>query len=392
MLLDQPLETKESATLRQALERNEFSDIAQLYETISGLQRYRHSEQSPDIGLDRKIKSLLRYEYDRGLGKRSDNNSSSETLPGFPDRRPEQEILFTSSIAGPLFTSVAQGSIGDHIPTMPGHVHVIKVLPTPANETRILGDLHQDLYVRHSDDTIKAGHGRLVASKRLKYGPYESFSLERDRVNAVLDDKVSAVFLARPEPNSGSMQQSNNEMNGSGDQAEVVRPKTDIDDLTFDEDLLNFFQSTSDLQPDVTSMILQLSDLQNKRLSALSLTSPDAEEEALAQQITTALQDQIVRAEISPKQLLPSGVRSDFTFARLTQSYVGTLPPTIAQAIKATLVQNVAPSALPVSESNDKGTRPEQASRYQVNSPQNAGNNHMTNYGAFPNNKNKTTV
>lgn len=299
----------------------------------------------------------------------------SEVTPGFPDRPPESHALFASTVAGPLFTSSTHVLPDKDLLELPSHLHIIRVLPTAATECRAIEDMYQMPTTAPGRDILESAREPIFASKSVRLTPYESFAPHRDTSGAIIDqrtinmcnlnkqrsannnegvvqpvasirkkqiDTAKEEAGPRPEAARNASDQSSIDATAkegiSQDDDNQVVPM-DVDPLQFDVDFLETFETEAERNDNISSMLIELSTVQTDRIAQSPFSAPSSEENDLAARITERLQQQIATTDVTPKQLLSRGVRGDYTFARFTPSFTGTLPPTIAQAVRATYSQ-----------------------------------------------------
>lgn len=294
------------------------------------------------------LQELIRAENEReALSGTKEPTTFPEGASGFPDQRIERQALFTSSVVGPLFTSATSvPPSGQLAPS----VHLTKVLPTAHEDVRVLGDLRHEVASHEQRSLLEAGRFRLPMSKRIKNDPFVSFAFSRDQTDAVLDDRASSILnLVRH--SAESQHQSESGMNGaSTNNNEFSKPSNSViePDFGLTDDVLDVFQTEKSIDDEITVLLIDLARKQESRVSRSPFLDPDEEELAAARSIQEKLQTLIVEAEIAPRKLLTQGIRPDYTMAKFSPSYSGSLPPTIAQAIKATLVQSLSAPCTPL--------------------------------------------
>lgn len=379
--MDHVSEASRNKSLRECLQNQDYATAEDLLEHIEQIKNviardWDTKPQAADtsviqmIGTDtkskaatlarldtlyRRVQALVKSERSRAHSTSQETsdvamNAVKESLPGFPDRRPESQALFTGSVGGPLFSSI--GQLDPALIPAP-NVHISKVLPSGPAEFRVLGDITQDPVNNECVDIMKSRRERLLAVKRPKHTKFESFGLSSDRTDAIVDDLDS---LCNSRHTGGKKKHKEIESEASMEEQDKLEvPSTTGKDLSFSDELLGVFEGNSNSIDtyDVTASLLRLSSLQEMRLKISPFSSPSTEEQDLASRIATTLQDQILTADVVPKQVVHQGVRSNFTFPQLTASYYGTLPPTIAQATKATLFSTLPPPTQEPSSASD---------------------------------------
>lgn len=347
-ILDYTIEKPGFVPLRQRLQLQNYSDLQELIDDLARIREETRTKSAQDDPSERatasllysKVSSLIKSEQLRQSKELSTRvDSSKETLQGFPDRHPEPQVLFTSSVAGPLFSSSGQL---DGILIEAPSIHVSQVLPSAPVNLRLIGDVLQDPVDNEFIDLLSVRREPLHAVKRPKQAKFESFGLGRDRSGTILDDSDSVCVMrtSNQKRNDNETEQASKSEHITADDM-LVRER----ELMIDEDLMSVFDAKSDESLDVTASLLKLSNLQATRLMASPFLGPSTDELALAAQITTQLQEKILESEVVPKHILNQGVRAGFTIPQMGPSYSGTLPPTIAQAAKATLATTIPFSA-----------------------------------------------
>lgn len=250
--------------------------------------------------------------------------SASEPIAGFPSRCTEPQVLVVTSLAGLLFSSAGRSKEFCVLSTP--SVHLSRVLPVAPADARLLGDVRQDTAEIEQPDILSVRCEPLAVVRKLKRAAFESFGVQVDRGGTVLDDKISSCRMRSSKRGPGVT------MEESGKSEAVPSEQA----FAWDFGLLDEFEAGNGSSPDITACLLKLSNIQNSRCSGSPFLDPSPAEIALAQRITTMLQKQISVAGLTPKDLLGKAKYVDLTFPQLTPSFAGTLPPTIAQAIKAT--------------------------------------------------------
>ena len=350
--------SKEQSTLRKTLQKVSKptpSDIHVLLDCLgSAAHALSNTVTHPDqqrriVTLETRWRRLLERVFVAESSPAEVNHQKPETTStsAFPDRQMEKQALFTSSIAGPLFSSTSTFCGPADALELPSNVYVSKVLPTPPSEFHAFGDLFQTCTTLESEDILSYGKQSISTSKAIAQGQFESFGLKHDHTEAIFDQNNRLY--------THSLQRSCIDNKKGISQNDVVNPEEPIVpeassdtpeanlDFDFDEDLISALESAAPPDVQLSRSLLQLSDMQRNRLALSPFSSPSNTEQSLAKQISDTLREAILGGDLQPKQLI-DGVRPDYSFARLTKAYNGTLPPTIAQAIRASQTQKVSPT------------------------------------------------
>ncbi|CCG81307.1 RSC complex subunit Rsc58 [Taphrina deformans PYCC 5710] len=274
-------------------------------------------------------------------GPKSPTNDSVEGPQGFPDRPPEKKALFASTVTGPLFTSATNLRAEDNNLELPSHLQLIDVLPTPSTGSRALEDLRQDPVLSERNTYLAAGRQAITTARPIRRSQHESFGPDVDSTGAILGRDTTNMLLTHLRSTKLKPPAANDDVDlkskSNDDKTHDIQPI----DFSFDEDLLDTFDTQEVRDNDITTMLMELAESQSRRLAQSAFTSPSDEEQALAQTISRKLQETITNQGVKPAQLVSTGVRRDFSLMRYTPSYTGTLPPTIAQAVRATYAQVV---------------------------------------------------
>lgn len=331
-------------TLRTRLTHSDYDGLSAVTAHLEEIKTVLERDETQDPLALRQAERLHEFaaeliELEQHRAFKGDANAqpeSHEVGKGQPGRKAQVKALFMSTISGPMFTSCATTTTEQGTPDLPLGLQVAQVLPVPPSNVRLLGDLQQGSMADEQRTPLDARSQRLLTDKRIKTGNYESFGLVLDRADAVnsLEDSLPYLFET---PDMQQIPDTSSNLSV----AAAASHDTKMQEETFelDEELLNAYEPDLDAE-DSTSLILRLSEAQEARLCHSPFAEVSAEEQDLASRIFERLQSQILDSGLKPRDLLSTGVRQGFTFAKYTTSYHGSLPPTVSQMVAATCVQN----------------------------------------------------
>lgn len=335
---------KQEKTLEQILKGQSISSSEELIEVLQTVteQVSNDVKEIPErqrlltlaVELTKLVKNAITAD-DEPREDAKDSSEGTEDNRGFPDRVPERQALFTSSIAGPLFTSVAAVSGSLSPSTLPQGVHVSRVIPTPPAEFHALGDLVQTSNSMEESSTLLLHRQPVPLTRDINFETFQSFG--------PLHDQAEGFLTARSINAYTSTHQDMISTHGTSPSRESQEPQTTeheatLDNLDFDDDLLSAFESTKDQHDELTTSLLRLSELQDARVGMSPFGAPSNAEQDLGREILEMMRQKILAHGLQPKELLAE-VSHGYSFAKFTTAYNGLLPPTIAQAIRATQTQ-----------------------------------------------------
>lgn len=305
----------------------------------------RKNDSQDELG----IAEFCRFAYnllDVELQRAQISDDSNESSAGTAGIDSAVNAFFTSSMAGPLFTSSKIQRTNSN--ALPSYIHATTILPLAPAHFRALGDLQIATSNSSRPSILQARKQPLITGKQVSLGNFESFGPLYDHNDAMLSiEGKSLHHYVRQEIKSESDHK----------QSEVPKPDTTTSATPANIDIALLEDFAQILEPDdISASIAKLSEMQESRMRKSPLTAVPDDEQALATEIKTRLQSQILTSNIKPKDLI-TGIRKDYTFLKYAPSYIGTLPPTVSQMVPATRIQ-VLPTTTTRPLYNNNNNRP----------------------------------
>ncbi|ORY84431.1 hypothetical protein BCR37DRAFT_378452 [Protomyces lactucae-debilis] len=290
-------------------------------ETYARVKHIIHAEQA---------RSIIKVKHDPAA-EEEEEEAAGVDLPARPVG--EKQALMLTSLAGPLFSSVARRLPGEPAldVELPQGVHMTRIVPTPASETGLLMDLHTSQQAPQKQSILSVSTKAMPVVKVVKQtDPFAGKQLTIDSSGAVLAEQdLLPLRVSRRRARHAASQ----EAQEVSDEFMAGVQQTQTSTTEFDEALITAYEPEAD-----PSLILaQLASLQTARFTENPFTPIPAQEQTLAQQLQQYFAGAIL------KQGLSAGIlaehkrrRTGYLIPRYAASYSGSLPPTADQAVLST--------------------------------------------------------